>query len=92
MNIYVSNLGFGVTTEELTSHFSKYGNVSTVNIVIDKFTGQSRGFAFVEMPQQEEAEKAVTGLHGTTLSGRSITVNEARPREERSAKRDRNFY
>lgn len=92
MNIYVSNLGFGVTTEELTSHFSKYGNVSTVNIVMDKFTGQSRGFAFVEMPQQEEAEKAVTGLHGTTLSGRSITVNEARPREERSAKRDRNFY
>jgi len=92
MNIYVSNLGFGVTTEELTSHFSKYGNVSTVNIVIDKFTGQSRGFAFVEMPQQEEAQKAITGLNGITLSGRTITVNEARPREERPARRDRNFY
>lgn len=92
MNIYVSNLGFGVTTEELTSHFSKYGNVSSVNIVTDKFTGQNRGFAFVEMPQQAEAEQAVTGLNGITLSGRTLKVNEARPREERPAGNDRNFY
>ncbi|GGH66167.1 RNA recognition motif-containing protein [Filimonas zeae] len=92
MNIYVSNLGFGVNTEELKSHFSKYGSVASVNIVTDKFTGQSRGFAFVEMPQQEEAQQAVTELNGISLYGRNITVNEARPREERPAKRDRTFY
>lgn len=92
MNIYVSNLGFGVNTEELNSHFSKFGNVTSVNVITDKFTGQSRGFAFVEMPQQEEAQQAISGLNGTTLSGRTITVNEARPREERPERRDRNFY
>lgn len=92
MNIYVSNLGFGVNTEDLLTQFSQYGKVASVNIITDKFTNQSRGFAFVEMPQQEEAEKAVSGLNGFTLSGRPIKVNEARPREERPAGSDRKIY
>lgn len=91
MNIYVSNLGFGVDTEELRTQFSDYGTVESVNIVTDKFTNQSRGFAFVEMPDQEQAKKAIDGLNGFSLAGRPIRVNEAKPREDRAPKKDRYF-
>ncbi|BAV05523.1 RNA recognition motif. (a.k.a. RRM, RBD, or RNP domain) [Filimonas lacunae] len=91
MNIYVSNLSFGVDTDELVKQFSQYGKVASVNIVTDKFTNQSRGFAFVEMPEQQEAETAIKELNGFTLAGRTIQVNEARPREERP-RRDKTFY
>jgi RNA recognition motif-containing protein len=78
MNIYVSNLGFNVQNEDLKKHFSKYGEVSSVNIVMDKVTNRSRGFAFVDMKDTQEAEKAIRGLNGLTLDNRAIKVNEAR--------------
>lgn len=84
MNIYVANLGFSVTTQDLTKHFSQYGEISSVNIITDKFTNQSRGFAFLEMPNREEATKAISELNGSMLGGRSIVVNEAKPKKENS--------
>lgn len=92
MNIYVSNLGFGVDTEELSSHFTQYGKVTSVNIIVDKFTNQSKGFGFVEMPEEQEAKQAIDGLNGFNLSGRTIKVSEAKPREERPERRDRKFF
>ena len=92
MNIYVSNLGFGVDKEELLQQFSQYGEVSSVNIITDKFTNQSRGFAFVEMPDQASAENAINQLNGYSLAGRTIKVNEAKPREERDTNRPRNKW
>jgi RNA recognition motif-containing protein len=78
MNIYVSNLGFNVQDEDLNKHFSKYGEVASVKIVIDKVTNRSRGFAFVDMKDQQAAEKAIRELNGLTLDNRAIKVNEAR--------------
>jgi RNA recognition motif-containing protein len=78
MNIYVSNLGFNVQDEDLKKHFSKYGEVASVKIVIDKVTNRSRGFAFVDMKDQQAAEKAIRELNGLTLDNRAIKVNEAR--------------
>ena len=78
MNIYVSNLGFNVQNEDLKKHFSKYGEVSSVNIIIDKVTNRSRGFAFVDMKDTQSAEKAIRELNGLTLDNRAIKVNEAR--------------
>ena len=83
MNIYVGNLAFEVTEDELRSAFEAHGSVDTATIIKDKFTGQSRGFGFVEMPVKEEAEAAISSLNGTDLKGRPIKVNEARPRRER---------
>ena len=80
MNIYVSNLGFGVQSEELNKQFSRYGEVSSVNIIMDKVTNRSRGFAFVEMRDTPSAEKAIRELNGLNLDGRTIKVNEARKR------------
>lgn len=82
MNIYVSNLSFSVQNEDLTKQFSQYGEVSSVNVIMDKVTQRSRGFAFVEMRNTNEAEKAIRELNGSTLDGRTIKVNEARKREE----------
>jgi cold-inducible RNA-binding protein len=82
MNIYVGNLSFEVTEDDLMQTFSAHGQVATVNIIKDKFSGESRGFGFVEMPSKDEAQAAIAGLNGTDLKGRSITVNEARPRAE----------
>jgi len=82
MNIYIGNLSFDTTEDEIQQAFSAFGQVATVNIIKDKFSGESRGFGFVEMPTKAEAEAAIAGLNGTELKGRTVTVNEARPRTE----------
>lgn len=82
MNIYVSNLGFSFNTEDLTKLFSAYGSVESARVITDKFTNQSRGFGFVEMPSEDAALKAIKELNGTMQDGRSIKVVEARKKEE----------
>ncbi len=89
MNIYIGNLDYGVTADDLRDAFSQFGEVSSANVITDKFTGRSKGFGFVEMPNDGEATEAIDSLHDTDLSGRSIRVNQARPREERPASRPR---
>ena len=84
-NIYVGSLDFRTTEEELRKAFEAYGQVDRVYIATDKFSGQPRGFAFVEMANDSEAEKAIAGLNGAMLGGRSLNVNEARPKAERSS-------
>jgi len=83
-NIFVGNLSFGTTEDSLRSAFEPYGNVDNVNIIRDRDTGQPRGFAFVEMSNDAEANTAINALNGKDLDGRSINVNEARPKAERS--------
>jgi RNA recognition motif-containing protein len=83
MNIYVSNLGFAVQDAELSQLFAGYGQVSSAKVIIDKFTNQSRGFGFVEMPDDAAANTAIAELNGKTVDGRAIKVTEARPREEK---------
>jgi len=83
MNIYVGNLSYGMSEDELREAFAAYGDVSSVKILSDRETGRSRGFGFVEMPNQSEGEAAITQLNGKELSGRTLRVNEARPRERR---------
>ena len=85
MNIYVSNLSFNVRDEDLQEYFAEYGEVSSAKVIMDKFTNKSRGFAFVEMPSDEAANKAIQELDGATVDGRTIGVSVARPREERSS-------
>jgi RNA recognition motif-containing protein len=80
-NIYVGNLPYDVSREELNELFGQFGQISSVNLISDKFTGRSKGFGFVEMASDQEADKAIQSLHETELKGRNITVNEARPRE-----------
>jgi RNA recognition motif-containing protein len=86
MNIYVSNLSFNVTDEDLQEYFAEYGEVSSAKVITDKFTNKSRGFAFVEMPDDEAAKKAIAELDGASVDGRTIGVSVARPKEERSNK------
>ena len=83
MNIYVGNLSYKASEEELRQAFAAYGQVSSVAIIKDAATGQSRGFAFVEMPDATEGQAAINGLNGKDLNGRPLKINEARPREER---------
>lgn len=83
-NIYVGNLAFGATEEDLRTAFEKHGEVTSVNIIMDRETGRSRGFAFVEMADGEGAKEAIENLDGAAIGGRNITVNEARPRAPRS--------
>lgn len=83
MNIFVGNLSYEATDEDLREAFSAYGDVSSASVIMDKFTGRSRGFGFVEMPGDEEARAAIGELNGQALKGRPMTVNEARPRESR---------
>lgn len=83
MNIYVGNLSYGMSEDELREAFAAYGDVSSVKILSDRETGRSRGFGFVEMPNQSEGEAAIAQLNGKELGGRSLRVNEARPRERR---------
>lgn len=83
MNIYVGNLSYGMSEQELRDAFSAYGDVASVKILTDRETGRSRGFGFVEMPNQSEGEAAINQLNGKELSGRALRVNEARPRERR---------
>ena len=81
MNIYVGNLSFDTTERDLEAAFATYGAVSTARIATDRDTGRARGFGFVEMSNQTEAQAAIAGLNGSELQGRTLTVNEARPRE-----------
>jgi RNA recognition motif-containing protein len=83
-NIYVGNISFQTTEQDLDAAFSAYGQVDRVQIVKDRDTGQARGFAFVEMPVNADADKAMAALNGAELGGRTLTVNEARPREPRA--------
>jgi RNA recognition motif-containing protein len=87
MNIYVGNLSHDVSTEELRQAFEAYGEVSSANIIKDKYSGQSRGFGFVEMPDKAEAQTAIENLNGKDLRGREMNVNEARPRADRGGPR-----
>ena len=84
MNIYVSNLSFNVTDEDLNEYFAEYGEVSSAKVILDKFTQKSRGFAFVEMSDDEAAKKAISELDGASVDGRTINVSVAKPREERT--------
>ena len=82
MNIYVGNLSFDTTEDQLRQAFSAFGEVTSAAIISDKFSGESRGFAFVEMPEKSAAIAAISGLNGQELNGRTLNVNEARPRTE----------
>jgi RNA recognition motif-containing protein len=81
LNIYVGNLSFDTTERELETAFAAYGTVSSARVATDRDTGRNRGFGFVEMSNQAEAQAAIAALNGSELQGRSLTVNEARPRE-----------
>ena len=83
MNIFVGNLAFSTTDHDLRQLFEPYGVVDTINIITDRYTGQSRGFGFVEMPDSAAAKAAIQGLQGQALGGRTLNVNEAKPREPR---------
>ena len=87
MNIYVGNLPYELTQDELKDVFAQYGDVSAVNIITDKMTGRSKGFGFIEMPDDASAKEAISKLDGYSFKNRNLKVSEARPREERS---DRN--
>jgi RNA recognition motif-containing protein len=82
MDIYVGSLPYNVTEDELKQAFQAFGSVESVNIVKDKFTGRSKGFGFVQMPSQEEAQAAIDGLNGKEFKGRTLSVNKARPKSE----------
>ena len=83
MNIYVGNLSYNLTEEDLRAMFTEYGEASSAKLIMDRYTGQSKGFGFVEMSDDSAAQKAIDELNGRDFSGRSLTVNKARPREER---------
>ncbi len=83
MNIYVGNLSFEVSEEDVQAAFEAFGKVESVKLIKDKYSGASRGFGFVEMPSKDEAQAAISGLNGKELKGRALNVNEARPRAER---------
>jgi cold-inducible RNA-binding protein len=87
LNIYVGNLSFNTTERELEEAFASYGEVQSARIAMDRDTNRPRGFGFVEMANQAEAEAAIAGLNGQELQGRTLTVNEARPREDRGGSR-----
>ncbi len=89
MNIYVGNLAYSITNDELRDTFAEFGEVTTANIIIDKFSDQSKGFGFVEMSNDDDAQEAIESLNGSLLKGRNIKVNEARPRNERPARKPR---
>jgi RNA recognition motif-containing protein len=82
--LYVGNLSYNVTEERLQNHFAQHGTVVSARIITDKFSGRSKGFGFVEMSSDQEAEKAISALNGTDFEGRNIVVSEARPQAPRS--------
>jgi RNA recognition motif-containing protein len=92
MNIYVGNLLFDVTEDQLKELFEPFGQVTEVRLIMDKFTGKSKGFGFIEMPSKEEAEKAIEELNGKDMDGRQITVNEARPKTDRGGRGGRGGF
>ena len=83
MNIYVGNLPYNTTDDDLRTAFGEFGEVTSVNVISDKFTGQSKGFGFVEMDDNSAADAAIKALNETPMGGRNIKVNQAKPREER---------
>ena len=89
MNIYVGNLSYEANEEDLRQAFDAYGQISSVRVITDRDSGRSKGFGFVEMPNDAEAQSAISGLNGTELQGRSLKVNEARPRTEGRGDRGR---
>lgn len=89
MNIYIGNLAYGVTDGQLEALFQEFGTVTSVNLIKDKFSGESKGFGFIEMERQAEAEEAIKKLNGRLLDGRNLTVNIARPRNDRSHSKPR---
>lgn len=91
MRIYVGNLSYDTSETELKEAFEQYGEVESAQILVDKYTNRSRGFAFVEMPDSSQAQAAITGLNGTELSGRTLKVNEARPRDDKNRRPRRDF-
>ena len=89
MNIYVGNLPYTITEDELRDVFAEFGEVSRANVITDKFSGQSKGFGFVEMPNNSEADEAIKALNESSLKGRNIKVNQAKPRGDRPQRRSR---
>ena len=89
MNIYVGNLAYSVTENDLRNAFAEFGQVDSASIINDKFSGRSKGFGFVDMPNGSEAREAFEAMNEKELNGRTVKVNEAKPREERPARRDR---
>ncbi len=89
MNMYVGNLSFTVNEDDLKQAFSEFGKVESAKVIMDKFSGQSKGFGFVEMPSNSEADKAIKALNGKDLKGRNIKVNQAQPTGDRSSRRSR---
>ena len=87
MNIYVGNLAYTTDDDQLRSYFEEYGTVDTARVVMDRKSGRSKGFGFVEMSDVTAANAAIEGLNGQDMGGRALTVNEARPREERGPRR-----
>lgn len=83
MNIYVGNLPYNTTEHELRQAFEAYGEVSSAAVIMDRMTGKSKGFGFVEMPSDDQAQQAIDGINGSDMDGRNVKVNQARPREER---------
>ena len=82
-NIYVGNLSYDATEDDIKQAFSQHGEVSTVNMIMDRETGRPRGFAFVEMPNADEAQKAIQDVNETEIAGRAVKVNEAKPKSDR---------
>ncbi|MCU0832951.1 MAG: RNA-binding protein [Chromatiaceae bacterium] len=91
MNIYVGNLAYSVTEDDLRQAFAPYGDITSVSLITDKFSGQSKGFGFVEMPNNSQADAAIKALNETSLKGRNMKVNQAKPRAERPARGPRRF-
>lgn len=86
MNIYVGNLPYNITDQELEDTFAQYGAVSSAKVIIDKMSGRSKGFGFVDMPEDSEANAAIDALNGQPLKGRNLKVNQAKPRREPSSR------
>ena len=91
MNIYVGNLPYSVTDADLREAFSRFGEVSQINLITDKITGESKGFGFVEMADNAQSDAAIKGLNGTDMKGRNIKVNQAKPKSDRPSRGRRHF-
>ena len=91
MNIYIANLSYGVNEADLKELFSEYGEVSSAKVITDRETGRSRGFGFVEMPNNDEANKAIENMNGVEIKGWKLNVNEARPKEEGNKRQGSGF-
>ena len=86
MNIYVGNLAYSMTDDDLNELFSEFGEVQSASVIMDKFSGQSKGFGFVEMPDNASADAAIKELNGKSIKGRALKVNQAKPRAERPSR------